>query len=176
MVEKIAKRLVIVGLSALLAVTNALALEPAEGEVLLIISGSIVHGNAERNGEPVAEFDRAMLESMPLTTVTTKTPWTPNGPDEFTGVRFNELLAKTGVVADEVVIRAEAEDNYWFDLEKLNSQTYPIIVAFQKNGKPMSIRELGPLWIIFPWDEYPELLTKKNNASSVWQLTHLIVQ
>lgn len=176
MVDNRAIRSIIVYLAAMLAVTNVLALEPAKGDVLLVISGNIIHSNAERDGEPVAEFDLDMLASMPLTTVNTKTPWTPTGPDEFTGVRFNELLAKTGVVADEVVIRAEAEDNYWFDLEDLNSQRYPIIVAFQKNGKPMSIRELGPLWIIFPWDQYPELFTKKNNASSVWQLTHLIVQ
>ena len=161
---------------AILCLNTAYALEPVSGNVLLVIDGNIDKSNASRNNVPIAEFDRELLESMDSTTISTSTPWTGDDIAEFTGVRISTLPNKLGVSANDAVLRATGADDYWFELSDMDFDKYPIIVAFAKNGERMSVRELGPLWIIFPWDDFPELLTEKSKASSVWQLIELTVE
>ncbi len=152
----------------------AWALDPAQGEVLLVIDGNISASNAMRDGQPVAEFDLDMLKAFGSTSYTTSTPWTVTST--FAGVRLNELLAVVGADVEKNKVKAFGLDDYWYYLDSVEATKYPVIVAYEKNGKPLSLRELGPLWITFPWDEYPELLTAKNKAASVWQLVRLNVQ
>jgi len=156
--------------------TEAHALEPATGEVLLVIDGNIEVSNAMQDSQPVAEFDLEMLEAMETTTLTTTTPWTGEDAVEFTGVQISTLLDKLSVSAEDAVLRATGANDYWFELSDLDFEKYPIIIAFAKNGETMSLRELGPLWIIFPWDDYPELVSEKTRAASVWQLVELTVE
>jgi len=152
----------------------SLALEAPKGDIVLVIDGNIKLGNTARNGKPVAEFDLNMLKALGSTSITTSTPWTDIS--DYTGVRLDTLLASVGANPKTSVIRATAVNDYWFDLQQLKMDSYPIIVAYERNGQPMSLRELGPLWVMFPWDQYPELLTAKNKASSVWQLIGLTVK
>ncbi len=154
--------------------TVATPLEKPTGKVLLVIDGNITQSNSTRNNNPVALFDMALLKSLGSTTFKTSSPWTPLS--EFTGVRLNTLLASVGVNFEDVTIRASAANDYWFDLSEIDFDKYPIMVAYEKNGKTLSVRELGPLWIVFPWDANPELLTEKNKASSVWQLLSLTIK
>ncbi len=58
-----------------------------EGRVILTISGRI----GRTNGKGVADFDRAMLEAMPFTTVETMTPWT-DGMARFEGPLALDLM------------------------------------------------------------------------------------
>ena len=39
----------------------------------------------------------------------------------------------------------------------------------------MRVRDKGPLWIVFPWSEHPELVTERIRTWAVWQLTRLEV-
>lgn len=151
------------------------ALEEPACEVLLTIDGNIPISNAVENDKPVALFDLKLLKSLNPTTFKTSSPWSEKA-SEFTGVRLDELLAAVGVDHENTIVRAAAANDYWFDLENLNLDQYPIMVAYEKDSKPLSVRERGPLWIVFPWDMYPSLLNEKNKASSVWQLLTLTVQ
>ena len=49
------------------------------------------------------------------------------------------------------------------------------IIATRINGKPFTIKEKGPLWVVFPYDRGPEFRTETNYAVSVWQLTEISV-
>ena len=44
------------------------------------------------------------------------------------------------------------------------------------NGKAMDVRNKGPIWIIYPIDEFPELKTEEISGRSIWQLDKLLVQ
>jgi len=157
------------------ALFPAHALEPPTGAVLLTIDGKITISNATENDQPVAKFDLNLLKSLGEISYETSSPWTVKS--QFTGVRLNHLLKAVGVDHTNSTIRAAAVNDYWFDLEGLDLDQYPIMVAYKKNNKLMTLRELGPLWIVFPWDLYPSLLeSEKNKASSVWQLLSLTVK
>ena len=47
------------------------------------------------------------------------------------------------------------------------------IIAYEIDGKPMSVREKGPLWIVYPYDSKTEYRTETIYSRSIWQLDRL---
>jgi hypothetical protein len=45
-----------------------------------------------------------------------------------------------------------------------------VVVARLLDGKPMSVREKGPLFVIYPFDDRPELRTSVYFSRCIWQL------
>jgi len=87
-------------------------------------------------------------------------------------------IANTNTTADSTtpVVEFDILDGYTIDISSVNFDQYPIIIAYKKNNEYMPIRDLGPLWLMFPFDDFPELLNEKNKAGAVWQLTQLMVR
>jgi hypothetical protein len=54
--------------------------------------------------------------------------------------------------------------------------SYDVLLAFRMNGRPMRLRDKGPIWIVYPWSDHPELDDFLTRAKSVWQLNALHVQ
>lgn len=134
----------------------AIASTPSGGVVLTV-----------RSGGKVRTFEMAMLEAMPKTSFVTSSPWTEDGA-AFEGVAVKDLIAATN--ATETMLTARALNDY--------SATWPVseavdggaIVAYRMNGNYMSVRHKGPLWIVYPFDDRPELKTESNYSRCVWQL------
>jgi len=138
-------------------------------DVLLTISGALAHPNA---GDEV-HLDLAALESLPATEFTTVTPW-HDQPLLFTGVRVSTLFEAIGT--DSTAFMAIGLDDYRFTVTDLDFDKYPVIIAYRQNGALIPIRDLGPLRIIMPFSDYPELKTPINESRSVWQLVALELQ
>lgn len=136
------------------------------GTVVLTISGDIESPNV---GNEV-HLDLATLKSLPATQFTTSTPW-HDSAESFTGVRLYDLLAALGSQSQEIV--AVGLDDFRFTISDMDLERYPIMVAYHQNGSPISVRGLGPLRIMMPFDIYPELQTPLNESRSVWQLVKL---
>lgn len=51
-----------------------------------------------------------------------------------------------------------------------------MIIAYKRNGEYLSIRNKGPLWIIFPVKDFPELDGLETDQKMAWNLRHLIVE
>jgi len=49
------------------------------------------------------------------------------------------------------------------------------IVAYQLNGAPMSRRNKGPLWIVYPFDQNVDYQNETTYSRSIWQLAHIVV-
>lgn len=158
-------------LCALVAPLPALAADlPApQGDVLLTITGAIAHTN---DGE-AARFDRAMLEAMEPRIFETKTIWT-EGVQEFTGVALSDLMAAVG--AEGSSIAATAVNDYSVDIPAEDWAEDGPIVAYLANGAPMSLRDKGPLWIVYPYDSKPEYQAEVIYSRSIWQLERITVQ
>lgn len=50
---------------------------------------------------------------------------------------------------------------------------YPVILAYRMNGELLRIRDKGPLWVIYPQDDFPDLKTKQTQAKWVWQVKEI---
>ncbi len=137
--------------------------------VILTVTGNI----AETNGEQSAVFDRAMLEQLGTTEIVTHTPWT-EGEVRFTGVRLDQLLDAIGAKGTQ--LKAVAANDYAVEIPLDEVRRYPAILAMSMNGERLRLRDKGPLWIIYPWAEHPEIDNNGTHPHSVWQLKALHVQ
>ncbi|MCA3574458.1 MAG: molybdopterin-dependent oxidoreductase [Aestuariivirga sp.] len=146
---------------ATVAVAEGLA--APTGEVVLTIDGTIGRMNAEGR----ADFDLDMLRAMPAVKFRTATPWT-DGPVEFEGVAFADLLKS--VEASGKSIKAAALNDYVAQVDAQTLISSGAILAHRMNGEDISIRDKGPLWIMFPFDQNADLKSETIYSQSVWQL------
>lgn len=145
------------------------ALQPPTGDVVLRVSGSI----ANTTDGDAALFDMAALESLPATAVVTTTAWT-EGETEFEGVLLRDLLAAVGAEGNS--LHAIAINDYAIDIPAGDARAYDVLIAYRMNGAPMSVRDKGPLWIIYPISQHTELEGPETEAKMIWQLRELEVR
>ncbi len=145
------------------------ALAAPKGKVILTITGMIAIKNAP-NG---AAFDRAMLDAMPKTTIKTATPWT-EGQQVFEGIALKTLIAAVGGTGGTV--RALALNNYAYEIPLADATKYGAILAYKQNGREISVREKGPLWIVYPLDDFAEIRNIEYHSRMVWQIKELQIK
>lgn len=80
------------------------------------------------------------------------------------------------VGAEGETVQARALDGYNVDIPMADLRNYPVILAMKMDGKVMRVRSKGPLWIIYPVDQYEELQAESFSGRSIWQLTTLSVK
>jgi hypothetical protein len=158
-----------VALALALAAPWAAALDAASGKVVLTISGHLTHANAGAN----ADFDMAMLEKLPQHSFTTATPWYSQ-PRTFTGPRLRDVLAAAG--AQGAQLRAVALNDYKIDIPADDAASFDVIIARLLDGKPMAVRDKGPLFIVYPFDSRSDLRSERYYSRSAWQLRTLEVK
>jgi len=144
----------------------ASGLSKPEGEVILTVSGNIAHTNSEQT----AEFDLAMLQSIPQSTIKTETPWT-EGINDFTGPKIQDLLKF--LAAEGEFIEATALNGYKVTIPMQDVKQHSVILALQHNGEVLSVRRRGPSWVIYPWSDMKLSRNHKYYTRSIWQLKSL---
>lgn len=149
----------------MLAVAEGMLPAPS-GKVLLTISGDIDFPNVDDQ----ARFDREMLMAIAPTEIRTRTPWHSDCA-RFEGPLFREVLAAAGVRSRHVRVRALNDFEAEISLAELHD--YDVILAMSRNGSPIQIREFGPLFVLYPFDEHPELLNESVRFRSVWHVVHI---
>ncbi|MCP1199071.1 molybdopterin-dependent oxidoreductase [Notoacmeibacter sp. MSK16QG-6] len=140
-----------------------------EGEPVLTVSGQI--GQANQNGKAV--FDKDMLEALPTKSFRTSTIWT-EGSHTFTGVALNDFLKAVG--ADGKTINAIALNDYAVEIPVSDAIDNGPIIAYQMDGKAMSVRDKGPLWIVYPYDANADYRTEMIYSRSIWQLNRIEIE
>ena len=117
-------------------------------------------------------FTRGDLEALGTETFTTSTIWT-DGPQTFTGMLLAALTAAIGV--NDGSLRASAINDYSVLIPVSDGVAGGPIIAFLRNGEPMSVRERGPLWLVYPFDSSPKYQTEVIYSRSIWQLDRIAV-
>lgn len=119
------------------------------------------------------DMDRATLEAMPQTEIRTSTIWT-DGVPVFKGPLVRDVLASVG--ARGAVVEARALNDYWVSIPMDDFDSHDVILALDMNGEPLSRRDKGPIWIVYPRDDNVELQTQAYNHRWIWQLQTLSVR
>ncbi len=147
---------------------SAEALPPPSSPVILVVKGRINRTNV--NDE--THLDRQLLEGFGTATLTTWTPWT-DGDIQFVGVLLRTLL--TELQASGSIIRAHALNDYFVDIPVPDAQQYDVLIAMSGADLDFSRRGKGPLWLIYPWSQHPELDNRVTSHKSIWQLSEMRV-
>lgn len=142
---------------------------PSADRVILTVTGALA--NADGSGR--IEFDLSALERLGLSKLTTWTPWT-DGDVEFEGVLARRLMGAVGARGSEVEVRAL--NDYEEVIPIKDFDTYDVLLALRMNGQLMRVRDKGPIWIVYPWSDHPELDDFATREKSVWQLNALHVR
>ena len=147
---------------------SAQELGTPEGDVILTVSGAI----SVTNSGDTAVFDLAMLEALGVTTFTTSTPWT-EGEEEFTGVSLMALLAALDL--EDGTLAATAINDYAVEIPVSDAVEGGPIIAYARNGEAMSVRDKGPLWVVYPYDANADYQSELIYSRSIWQLDRIVV-
>ncbi|MBM3573916.1 MAG: oxidoreductase [Alphaproteobacteria bacterium] len=139
------------------------------GPVILSVTGNITRTNAP--GRP--DFDRDMLEALGIVTIKTETDWT-KGTIEFAGPLVLALLDAVG--AQGQTATAGALNDYKVEIPLVDFRRYPVLLALKSDGAYMTTRNKGPIWIVYPRDQHPELNTPVYKAGWAWQLRILDIR
>jgi len=156
----------------IISASVALAADPLPaptGKVILVVKGNI----AVTNSPDAAEFDRDMLYALGLTTVNTTTAWT-DGVQTFEGVLLSAVLERVGATGTAITATALNEYSAVIPLEE--AETFGVLLASIMNGEEMTVRDRGPLWVVYPRDSNPALIEPRYNDRWVWQLRELVIE
>jgi hypothetical protein len=145
------------------------ALDAPKGKVVLTVSGAVSQPNVGKD----AVFTMEALTKLPQVSFTTKTPWYDQ-PVKFTGPLLKDVLAAAGAKGEKISLWAL--NDYHIEMPSADVRAYPVVIARLMNDKPMSVREKGPLFVVYPYDTHSELNTELYFTRSIWQLSKIIIQ
>lgn len=154
--------------SVALIATGANALEKPTGDVVLTITGAVTEANSGKN----AAFDITMLEALPGRSATMETPWT-QGQIEFSGPFLREVLKAAGAKGSRLSVKAL--NDYAAEVPFEDADQLDTILANKIDGKAMSVRDKGPLMLVYPFDKDAGLYNEKYFGRSVWQIKEIEV-
>ena len=112
------------------------------------------------------------LDALKQAAFSTTTIWT-EGTIRFSGVPLWTILSHAG--AEGTKLRLVALNDCSIEMPVGDLEEAVPIVATRMDGETMSIRDKGPYWVIYPYDEGSEYATETNRSRSVWQLSRLVL-
>lgn len=145
-------------------IVYAQPLPEPNGAVILTVSGKITNTNFGDR----AVFDREMLEALEQKVTETTTPWTET-KDRFEGPLGRALIEAVGVDGAEVMIITALND-YSSEVPVSDFIEIDAILALKHNDAYMRVRDKGPLFVIYPFDDEPKLKNELYYNRSVWQI------
>ena len=139
-----------------------------QGDVILTVSGDIDVTNA---GD-ILQFDREQLAALDTTTFKTTTIWSA-GVNTFEGASLSALTALLDLKDGKLL--ATAINDYTVEIPVSDAVEGGPIIAFLMNGAEMSIRDKGPLSIVYPYDASDDFRSEVVYSRSIWQLDRIEV-
>ncbi len=136
---------------------------PAAAEDLLVIR------NATDPAQAGVRFSEADLLALRQVTIRTRTEFT-DGVVEFIGPLARDAVAfiETGTATS---IHLVAANDYAIDIPLSDLTDYDVILAMQANGARLSMRDKGPIWLMYPLADHTELQDPTYTIRLIWQLT-----
>lgn len=148
---------------------TAAPLPQPEGPDILSITGNIQN---TQDGK-TARLDLAQLEALKSNTFTLQTRWS-DSIHSYHGPLLSAVLDYVGAKGNH--FRLTALNDYSIEFERDYMDKYEPILALSEDGKRLSVREKGPLWLILPHHKFPELNGERDTGRMIWQLTQIEIE
>jgi len=136
--------------------------------ILLTVGGRI--GKVTDEATRTYRFTEEEFLALPQSSITTRTTWTPRST--FEGPKLVDVMRAVDGVAGSR-LKFTTIDDYsatipWDDLVR-----YGVILAHSQDGKRLDKKRWGPLWSIYPRDQFSELSSLLTDAKFIWQTTRI---
>jgi len=118
-------------------------------------------------------FTLEELEALGTEALDTTTPWT-QGIQHFSGVPLRRLLE--AVRASGTTLRMMALNDYAMRVPVEDALLHGALLATRQDGRPMRVRDRGPVWLLYPWSARPALNRNIYHMRAVWQLRRIEVE
>jgi hypothetical protein len=152
-------------------ISTAAQAAPMTAPLALDVKGKI--GKTNDAGHSEYHFSEDQILALPAHTISTSTTWTAKST--FKGTLLSDILKTVGAYGDAIEIHTL--DDYTYTVPVSDANRYGVIVAYSMNGKRLQVSDFGPLFLIYPRDEFPgELAGGSADAKFVWQIKALIVK
>jgi hypothetical protein len=148
-------RIVVLSLCLLLYVNQAAA---ASNNIILSVSSKL---------GPSVELDDAALAKLPQQKMRIPTPWFST-EQTFEGPLLRDVLKLANIKNGN--IKLVALNDYEISIPVVDAFQYEVIVARKRNDKLMTIRDKGPLFIMYPFQNHAELRITEYFRRCSWQL------
>ncbi len=124
-----------------------------------------------RGDDTVVTLTMADLEALPQHALVTRNEFT-DGPVTYVGPLARDVLARVGLDGFRYV-RFIALNDYYIDVPTSDFERYDVIFAMEADGQRLSRRDKGPLWLMYPISDHPELADPIYNARLIWQVVEV---
>lgn len=137
------------------------------GPLILTVTGDI-------SGHPSGGvgFDAAMVDALPEHSVKATTPWYKES-QTFSGPLLKDVLDAVGATGKK--LKMVALNDYAVEVPVSDVAKYRPVLARKINGKVLGIRDKGPLFLMYPFDDFPEIRNDVYYARCIWQLNRINV-
>lgn len=127
-----------------------------------------VHVKTEGKADKITSFSREELAAMGMFKLTTANDYL-DGEAQFEGVLMRNLLAAVAASGAKLA-RLIAENDYSVEISTQEFFEYDVLLAMSQDGERLSLRDKGPIWMIYPMSDFPELQDPSFNSRLIWQL------
>ncbi|NIE68717.1 molybdopterin-dependent oxidoreductase [Burkholderia sp. Ax-1719] len=147
------------------------ALAGESGGLSLDVNGEVhVTNNAAHTAY---HFSEEQLLKLPQHSIETATTWTPRST--FTGPRLADVLAIVGAYGSQIEIHTI--DDYTCVVPVSDADRYGAVLAYAMNGRRLKVSDFGPLFLIYPRDQFPlELDGAAGDSKFAWQIVSMTIK
>ncbi|MBX2856119.1 MAG: hypothetical protein KTR21_14100 [Rhodobacteraceae bacterium] len=119
----------------------------------------------------VREMTREQIEALGVAAISTGTSWT-DGVSEFSGPSAAAVAGLADKPFKEVL--AVALNDYQVVLPAEDFDADAFVLATRRDGTPMRVRDRGPFWVVYNFDELSTAERSEVESRSIWQLSRLV--
>jgi hypothetical protein len=156
-VSRACRLLLFIGVTILVPAAAA----PAEVALRLVSAGR----------SEVRELTLAELAAFPQVAVRTENEFS-DGLITYRGPLVRDVLAELGLERLRAV-RFVAANDYYVDIPTSDFARYDVILAMEADGKPLSRRDKGPLWLMYPISDHEPLRNPIYLRRLIWQVVQI---
>jgi hypothetical protein len=132
--------------------------------------GALVLSRGAGDAETL-EFTLDELAALPQVTIVTENEFS-DGPVTYKGPLVRDVLEHLALDQADT-LRFIAANDYFVEIPTSDFRRFNVILAMEADGKKLSRREKGPLWLMYPISDHAELQDPLYIHRLIWQVVRI---
>jgi hypothetical protein len=121
--------------------------------------------------DATTEMSREEIDGLEQIVISTENDFS-DGMTMFEGPLARDVFAAAGAPLEGVGVFIAAND-YRVEIPLEDFAKYDVIFATSMNGNRLSLRDKGPIWLVYPMSDHVELQDSVFNSRLIWQLVKI---